>query len=331
MKLCEILSYSNLSVGSSSTYRSLLTPFAALTGSRILIVNYRLAPKYTFPSPLVEALVAYLSLLYPPPDAFHTAIPASDIIFAGDSAGANLCLSLVQIILSHHCAQTSISNANNTIPRLNLRGQDYGLPLPRCLTLLSAAPDFTGSMWAQRTSSVDILELEQPCLNPAYPSCELWPSDPPRANLYCAGSMLSHPLVSPITAPDWAGACPVSMFIGAEERANADARFLAKYMAEQGVKVRWEEHEAMPHIWPFVFPNWTSTRLLWERWSRVCGEVKTQDSVCEARVVRVPDGIVEAVKLETLSDETMESVRSNIQRFQERQKPYVGKAIKPSL
>ena len=159
------------------------------------------------------------------------------------------------------------------------------------------------------------------------PPCELWPSDPPRENLYCAGPLLSHPLVSPITASDWTGACPVYMFIGGGERSNADARFLAKQMSDSGVRVRWQEYEAMPHLWPFVFHEWVATKRCWENWGKACAELISGevDGPSAARVIRVPDGKAETVDLGRLTELSMEDVRGFLREFQRKQKPFLGR------
>jgi acetyl esterase/lipase len=49
--------------------------------------RYRLAPQHKWPAQLVDALLAYCYLIYPPPDAPHEPIPPSRIILAGDSSG----------------------------------------------------------------------------------------------------------------------------------------------------------------------------------------------------------------------------------------------------
>lgn len=67
-----------------SSHRPLNQELAKLTGGRVYSVRYRLAPIHPFPSALLDALVSYFTLLYPPPGAIHEAVPASDIVFAGD-------------------------------------------------------------------------------------------------------------------------------------------------------------------------------------------------------------------------------------------------------
>lgn len=61
-------------------------------------VSYRLSPQYGFPCALHDVLSAYLYLLYPPEGAPHKAVDPANLIFAGDSAGGGLLLSLLLII-----------------------------------------------------------------------------------------------------------------------------------------------------------------------------------------------------------------------------------------
>jgi len=67
-----------------STHRPLAKRLAKLTGGRMYSVRYRLSPKHAFPAALIDGLVSYLTLLFPPEDAFHTAVRAEDVVFSGD-------------------------------------------------------------------------------------------------------------------------------------------------------------------------------------------------------------------------------------------------------
>lgn len=67
-----------------STHRPTTKKLAKLTGGRCYSVRYRLAPQNPFPAALLDALVSYLTLLYPPPRAFHEPVDPKHIVFAGD-------------------------------------------------------------------------------------------------------------------------------------------------------------------------------------------------------------------------------------------------------
>lgn len=67
-----------------ATHRPTTKKIAKLTGGRCYSVRYRLAPQSPFPAALIDALQSYLTLLYPPPGAFHEAAKPEHVVFAGD-------------------------------------------------------------------------------------------------------------------------------------------------------------------------------------------------------------------------------------------------------
>lgn len=67
-----------------ATHRQSNKTLAKLTGGRVYSVRYRLAPQNPFPAAVLDGLVSYLTLLYPPAGAVHEPVSASDIVFAGD-------------------------------------------------------------------------------------------------------------------------------------------------------------------------------------------------------------------------------------------------------
>lgn len=67
-----------------STHRPTTKKLAKLTGGRCYSVRYRLAPQHPFPAALLDALVSYFTLLYPPPDAYHDPVQPEHVVLAGD-------------------------------------------------------------------------------------------------------------------------------------------------------------------------------------------------------------------------------------------------------
>lgn len=67
-----------------STHRATVKRLAKLTRGRGYSVRYRLAPQHPFPAALLDAFVSYLTLLYPPPDAWHEPVKPEHIVIAGD-------------------------------------------------------------------------------------------------------------------------------------------------------------------------------------------------------------------------------------------------------
>ena len=219
-------------------YHKVVARLARSTGGRCLSFRYRLAPQHPFPAALLDSLVCYLSLLYPPPGAFHEPASPASIVFAGDSAGANLALALTQVILFTRSSTVTF------------HGREVPLPLPAGLALLSAGLDVTLCFpsW-QANAPFDIFSNTWSFLEPGYPICHIWPSNPPRGHPYCEISMMDHPLVAPAIARDWEGAPPM-WFAGGQEKFADSAKLTAKTAAEQGVCVRYEEYEEMPHDFP---------------------------------------------------------------------------------
>jgi acetyl esterase/lipase len=231
------------------SHREVVARYAKLTRGRVLSVRYRLAPQNPFPSALLDALVVYLSLLYPPEGALHEPVPASRIVFGGDSAGGNLATVLLQVILQLH-RSTSPSN----LPVITFHGKQVEVPLPAGIALGSPSLDLTRSMQSSETCA-QYDYLPPPSISPAKsPSCDIWPTDPPRADLFCEGSALCHPLVSPVAAPSWKGSPPMFICCG-EEFLTDECKFFAQKAARQGVKLIWEQYEAMPHCFAHVLPG----------------------------------------------------------------------------
>ncbi|KAF8969460.1 hypothetical protein BDZ97DRAFT_1653726 [Flammula alnicola] len=107
--------------GSVNTHRYQILHYAHKFKGRAFAVNYRKAPQYPWPCPLQDVIAAYLYLIRPPPGALHKAIPNSKIVFAGDSAGGGLCLTVLTVL------------------------RDLGLPMPAGAVLISPWVDLTHS------------------------------------------------------------------------------------------------------------------------------------------------------------------------------------------
>ena len=97
-------------MGSPHFTRSLTVKLGSATRSRVLSVDYRLAPEHPFPAGLDDCLTTYRWLL-------ASGVDPRDLIVAGDSAGGYFTL------------QTMI------------RARDEGLPLPACAVCLAPGTD----------------------------------------------------------------------------------------------------------------------------------------------------------------------------------------------
>lgn len=99
-------------VCSPATHRELVSRIAASTGLRCIVVDYRKAPEYPYPTPIDDCEAAYRALL-------GEGVVAEDIILAGDSAGGGLVLSVL------------------------MRAREAGLPMPSSAVLLSPWVDLS--------------------------------------------------------------------------------------------------------------------------------------------------------------------------------------------
>lgn len=78
-----------LITGSALTHQSLAGLISMVSGTPVLLVNYRLLPEHDYPAPLEDALCVYHSLIE------DHGYSASRIVVGGDSSGAGLGLSLM--------------------------------------------------------------------------------------------------------------------------------------------------------------------------------------------------------------------------------------------
>lgn len=224
--------------------RGICTTLARLTGGRCYIPRYRLAPQNPFPAALLDILHAYLTLISPPPGAFHAPVAPTSIVFAGDSAGACLVLSLVQILLSFD-RQSPLDSS----PSIQFYGRPTRLPLPSGLALASPGLDQSMGVPSWETNAeTDIFADQIPAITDSQPTCAIWPSYPPRGHPYAEPLTLLHPLASPCTAKSWKGAPPMWIAMGGGERLLDAAKVVARDAVRDGCVVRWTEWERMPHL-----------------------------------------------------------------------------------
>ncbi|KAJ6439339.1 lipase/esterase [Purpureocillium lavendulum] len=273
--------------------RPVAAKYAALTRGRVFSVRYRLAPQGPFPAALLDALIAYLSLLYPPPGTYHEPVPAASIVVCGDSAGGNLATAFLQTLLQFHRTVPTGQRG----PTVLFHGTEVAVPMPAGVALNSPSMDLTRCLhWDPDEASQTYDYLPPPTFSPAQsPPCEVWPTDPPRVDLFCEGSALAHPLVSPLAAASWAGSPPLFVVCGEEVLAR-ECKLFAQKAARQGVPVVWEQYEAMPHCFA-LFLDWTpGTAMSFAGWTKF-----VQDAVRKPSQITTTGHFVTAEKLDRRS------------------------------
>jgi acetyl esterase/lipase len=236
-----------------ATHRPTTAKIAKYTKGRCLSIRYRLEPQNPFPAALLDGLVSYLNLLYPTNDfdTFHTAVPVSQIVFAGDSSDGNLVLALQTILELHRQGQHT----------LVWNGVEREILLPSGVACNSAWADITRSM-PSCEENAKFYYLPTPSTHPdgmSFPICKIWPPSPPQKNFFVKDEMLCLPLVSPLTARDWSGAPPMWMCTGQELLTDEYKHVMAK-AARQGIVVQFEEWEGMPHCCVMVLMNTQPSR-----------------------------------------------------------------------
>ncbi|KAL2822227.1 Alpha/Beta hydrolase protein [Aspergillus cavernicola] len=310
---------------SPAQYRASSARLAKLTGARVASIRYRLAPAHTFPAPILDILLAYASLLYPPPGAPYPAVPANKIVLAGNSAGANLALGLVKVLLE--LQKLPASDAT-----FDFHGHSITLPVPAGVAVVSGWCDQCDSLpsWHSK-GETDILSVLQPACLPGHPTDSIWPATPPREVPYCKAATLDHELVSPATVEDWTGAPPMWFACGCEERGIDGNRVVASQAAKAGVTVVWNEYEGMPHEFMIFLSALPQSKHLLQLWAAACRafmEGKTGGEVRESVAVRwlMPDckrvDLDSPVELAPLS---FEEVRRKMKEYNETRPVWIGR------
>ncbi|KAI5299730.1 hypothetical protein KEM55_001822 [Ascosphaera atra] len=252
------------------THRPIVARLAKQTGSRCFSVRYRLAPKWPFPAALLDALVAYLSLLAPPPGSVHEPVKAKNIVFAGDSAGGGLSFALLQALLTIRRLSPSAT--------IRFHGQDVPVELPGGVAVANPWFDITRSLPAHENNvAFDYLPTPSSGTTDfkpiAYPEDDLWPVSPPRVDLYAHADALTHPFVCPLAAPDemWSETPPIFVATG-QDLVEDDGLYMARKLGRLGRPVKYEHFEGMPHVVPLFTVSNEAARKYAKDWAAFCVE-----------------------------------------------------------
>ncbi|KAK1981977.1 alpha/beta hydrolase fold-domain-containing protein [Colletotrichum cereale] len=288
-----------------SSHRPATKKIAKLTGGRVYSVRYRLAPQNPFPAALLDALISYLSLLYPPPDAYHQPVEPRHIVVAGDSAGGNLSLALLQLLLE-------LRRQNR---RIRWHGEERDIPLPGGLALNSPWLDITQSSasW-DANKDFDYLPTAEAYAKFSPPPCEAWPANPPRMALYANDDLLAHPLVTLVMSRNWEGAPPVFICTGWELLADED-KYMARKLHEDGVPVVFEEYEGMPHCFALILTTTPNAKRCFDGWTGFMKKIILSPGTINSKAITVKAKTLEEVPLtfeSLLSDVSEEVMRQRV-------------------
>lgn len=179
------------------------------------MVDYRLAPANQFPAALDDCERAYRALL-------DLGFPPSRIVIAGESAGGNLTLAVLQRIRKH------------------------GLPMPCCAVPISPATEM-GRIHAPPSR---VFKMKQ---DPILPMSVMYRID----ELYSQNWDASDPELSPLYA-DLKGFPPMYLLASDNEVLTDDTVLLAQRAREAGVKTKMDIWPTLPHAFPLfeqLFPE----------------------------------------------------------------------------
>lgn len=183
------------------SYASFIALITLTAKSRTFALDYSLSPEQRFPAQLREALDAYRWLLENDDDRHG-------IVVAGDSAGGNLALALLQSL------------------------RDLRLPMPMLAVALSPPTDFEmDRLGMDRKPASDWVDMGM---------LERW------ADWFCGPEKRRDPLVSPIHA-DLRGLPPIYMQAGAAEILHDSIRAFADRARREGADVLLESWPDMNH------------------------------------------------------------------------------------
>ena len=204
--------YSN---GSKISHRGLAAAISSTSKSAVLVLDYRLAPEFTYPAAVEDALVAYGWMRNVGPqgeqDCRYTFI-------AGDSAGGGLTLATV------------------------LAAKESGIPLPDGCITLSAWTDLAATGDSVETrSEVDPILRDPAGLRFA-------------ASMYLGDTPANTPGASPLYG-DFTDFPPLLMQVGDLEILLDDTVRVAELARSQGVKVDMHIEPEGYHVYPLFAPN----------------------------------------------------------------------------
>ena len=183
-------------------YRGFCTDLSRRIGAPVLMPDYRLAPEHPAPAALDDCQAAYAKLL--------DEVPARRIVLAGDSAGGNLTLALLQ------------------------RCKRLGLPLPAGAVLLSPLTDFSGDSCSLEFNEKRDVMFTRHALNAV-------------VTHYLPDMLADDPEVSPLLG-DWNGLPPLRFHVSSSEMLLDDSLRAVERARMCGVDARVTVWDRLPHV-----------------------------------------------------------------------------------
>ncbi|PKO99814.1 MAG: alpha/beta hydrolase [Bacteroidetes bacterium HGW-Bacteroidetes-8] len=194
--------------GSCLTHRMHVAKFAIECGMRSLVFDYRLAPEHPFPAALDDCVLVYRWLL-------NEGYKPDNIIVGGESAGANLTLTLLLALKAEKIAFPKAAFSISPITDLSCSAKSFEYNAKN-----DVAPMGSWIVWT---------------------------------NFYIAGNETRNPLLSPLFG-NFEGIPPLYICVGTHEIHLDDCINVAKVARDQGVDVTLRKWEGMIHAFPLLTP-----------------------------------------------------------------------------
>jgi len=119
--------------------------------------------------------------------------------------------------------------------------------------------------------------------------------------------------VSPLSAKSWVGSPPIYIGTGTELLTDED-KCVAQVAARHGVKVIFEEYQAMPHCFAIVLEALPASKLFFKKWSNFMTQVVEGNPPVETKGVFIKAKTLQEVPLDidTLMSFTEDETRSRM-------------------
>lgn len=216
-------------IGFLSIYRYIALKYSKVSGgAKVLSIDYKIAPKHHYPSALIDAFKVYGWCI-------NHGYKSEDIIFAGDSAGGNLAVSLT------------------------MKLRDEGRPLPQALILMSPWLDLAanGESYLYNLYKDPIFGFStDESIKNALETKILVSS-------YMSGANAYDPYVSPIYGK-FHGFPKMLIQVGTYEMLESDADTLYEKATKAGVNAKLTKYEGMFHSFQLFGSSLKESKQAWE-------------------------------------------------------------------